>query len=148
MRWQVQLGINRYEWMSYNFGKNFQTSQVLLIPNCTSKSHDYLFIISMTKFYTSQCQHHILSPKPSHARLSTKIWCFCSYSTINEIIVLLSTNQHPVICHANNKTSKKKYWGTLGCIAAQWVIKRVYRQLWGWPGYHNCKTISAVGPGL
>ena len=33
-------------------------------------SHDYLFITSMTKLDTSQCQHHILSPKPSPARLS------------------------------------------------------------------------------
>jgi hypothetical protein len=40
-----------------------------------STSHDYLFIISMTKLDTSQCQHHILSPKPSTARLSTKIFC-------------------------------------------------------------------------
>ena len=33
----------------------------------------------MTKLDTYQCQHHILSPKPSPAILSTKIWCFCSY---------------------------------------------------------------------
>ena len=49
----------------------------------------YLFIISMTKLDTSQCQHHILSPKPSPARLSTKIWCFCSYF---HLVLLLKQN--------------------------------------------------------
>jgi hypothetical protein len=38
--------------------------------------HDYLFIISMTKLDTSQCQHHILSPKPSPAILSTKSFSY------------------------------------------------------------------------
>ena len=52
-------------------------------------SHDYLFIISMTKLDTSQCQHHILSPKPSPARLSNKFWCFCSYF---HLVLLLKQN--------------------------------------------------------
>jgi hypothetical protein len=52
-------------------------------------SHDYLFIISMTKLDTSQCHHHILSPKPSPARLSNKIWCFCSYF---HLVLLLKQN--------------------------------------------------------
>ena len=135
MRWRVQLGINSTSdvwkfcqnwtsrWGESNLA-NFQTSRVLLSLIVRATSHDYLFIINMTKLDTSQCQHHFLSPKPSPA----KIWCFCSYlhlvlllkqnlvllfvfsssssraisfhaccSTINEIIVLLSTNQHSVI---------------------------------------------------
>ncbi len=56
MRWRVQLGII-VPVMFANFAKigraagaspiwqNFQTLRVLLIPNCTSTSHDYLFII-------------------------------------------------------------------------------------------------------
>jgi hypothetical protein len=114
MRWQVQIGINSTS-VVWKFCQNWTSrrDEMYLIVRATS--HDYLFIISMVKLDTSQCQHHILSPKPSPARLSTKIWCFCSYfhlvplaqfhftpfclfcSTINEIIVLLSTNQYPVI---------------------------------------------------
>jgi hypothetical protein len=108
-------------------------------------SHDYLFIISMTKLDTSQCQHHILSPVAKVQSCQTFnqnlvllfVFSFSSFvkanfgafvrifiqfhftfvfkiplrhfvcfgkiinctacSTINEIIVLLSTNQHPVI---------------------------------------------------
>jgi hypothetical protein len=80
--------------------ENSQTSRVLLIPNCTrlrATSHDYLFIISMTKLDTSQrfsmtmtmSTSYILSPKASPARLSTKIWCFCPYF---HLVLLLKQN--------------------------------------------------------
>ena len=42
----------------------------------------------MTKLDTSQCQH-ILSPNPSLAILSTKIWCFCLYF---HLVLLLKKN--------------------------------------------------------
>ena len=59
MRWRVQFGINStrdvwkfcQNWTSRRGESNlanFQTSRVLLIPNCTSN----LFIISMTKLDT------------------------------------------------------------------------------------------------
>jgi hypothetical protein len=80
--------------------ENSQTSRVLLIPNCTrlrATSHDYLFIISMTKLDTSQrfsmtmtmSTSYILSPKASPARLSTTIWCFCPYF---HLVLLLKQN--------------------------------------------------------
>ena len=73
MRWRVQLGIN-------------STSDVWKF------CQNWTFIISMTKLDTSLCQHHILSPKPSPARLSTKNWCFCSYF---HLVLLLK--QHLVL---------------------------------------------------
>jgi hypothetical protein len=80
MRWRVQLEINSASdvLMFGNFANlaNLQTSRVT--------SHDYLFIISMTKLDTS----HILSPKPSPL-VSTKIWCFCSYF---HLVLLLKQN--------------------------------------------------------
>jgi hypothetical protein len=89
MRWRVQLGINSTSdvWKcqigraagASPIWQNFQTSRVLLTLIVRATAHDYLFIISMAKLDTSQCQHHILSPKPSPARLSTKTLCFCSY---------------------------------------------------------------------
>ena len=63
MRWRVQLGINStsdvwkfcQNWTSrrgeFNLA-NFQTSRVQLIPIVRATSHDYLFIISMTKLDT------------------------------------------------------------------------------------------------
>ena len=77
MRWRVQLGINIVRVMFGNFAKNGRAAGAS--PIWQISKHHELFIISMTKLDTSQCQHHILSPKPSPARLSTKIWCFCSY---------------------------------------------------------------------
>ena len=62
MRWRVQLGINSTSDV-WKFCQNWTRPRA----------------ISMTKLDTSQCQHYILSPKPSPARLSTKIWCFFSY---------------------------------------------------------------------
>ena len=72
MRWRVQLGINStsdvwkfcQNWTSRRGESNlanFQTSRVLLTLIVRAISHDYLFIISMTKLDTSQCQHHIFS---------------------------------------------------------------------------------------
>jgi hypothetical protein len=76
-----------------------------------SKHHE-LFIISMTKLGTSQCQHHILSPKPSPVypagsglspvRLSTKIWCFCSYF---HLVLLLK--QHLVLLFVFSSSSSR-----------------------------------------
>ena len=67
-----------------------------------SKHHE-LFIISMTKLGTSQCQHHILSPKPSLVRLSTKIWCFCSYF---HLVLLLK--QHLVLLFVFSSSSSRE----------------------------------------
>ena len=76
-----------------NFGRKF--------PNITSTINPELYeqhrmitcllldLISMTKLDTYRCQHHILSPKPSPAILSTKIWCFCSYF---HLVLLLKQN--------------------------------------------------------
>ena len=65
--------------------------------------HDYLFIISMTKLDTSQCQHHILSPKPSPAILSTKICCFCSYFHL----VILFIKQNLVLLFVFSSSSSR-----------------------------------------
>ena len=71
MRWRVQLGIN-------------STSDVWkFCQNWTSRR------ASQNWIRTSQCQHHILSPKPSRARRSTKMWCFCSYF---HLVLLLKQN--------------------------------------------------------
>ena len=56
----------------------------------------------MTKLDTSQCEHHILSPKPSPARLSTKIWCFCSYF---HLVILLK--QHLVLLFVFSSSSSR-----------------------------------------
>jgi hypothetical protein len=97
MRWRVQLGINStsdvwkfcQNWTSRrgeSYLANFQTLLVLLIPNCsyTNTSISYTNISN-----TSQCQHHILSPKPSPARLSSKMLCFCSCF---HLVILLKQN--------------------------------------------------------
>ena len=78
MRWRVQLGINSMSDVA-KFGKISKHHEYYYSIIVRATSHDYLFIISMTKLDNTQCQHHILSPKLSPDGLSTKIWCFCSY---------------------------------------------------------------------
>jgi hypothetical protein len=98
MRWRVQLGINStsdvwkfcQNWTNRRGESNlanFQTSRVLLIPNCTT-SHDYLFIISMTKLDTSPSRSYSLA-KALSCQISTKIWYFCSYF---HLVLLLKQN--------------------------------------------------------
>ena len=56
-----------------------------------STSHDYLFIISMTKLDTSQCQHHNYSlAKAQYCQtFNQNILCFCSYF---HLVLLLKQN--------------------------------------------------------
>ena len=66
MRWRVQLGNN-------------STSDVwTFCQNWTSRA-PHLFIISITTLDTSQCQHHILSPKPSPVRCLLFVFSFSSF---------------------------------------------------------------------
>jgi hypothetical protein len=88
----VQLGINStsdvWKFCQIGLAPKHHDYYYSLIVRATS--HDYLFIISMTKLDTSQCQHHILSPKLSPAGLSAKICFLCSY--FHFIVLLLKQN--------------------------------------------------------
>ena len=86
MRWRVQLGIKNSTndvwkfWQNWTKRRgesnlaNFQTHEY-----CYTLHYEYIISIIIWQNWILLRKHHILSPKPSPARLSTKIWYFCSY---------------------------------------------------------------------